>query len=165
MTVTTAKAVVILAAAEVAGAVEIREVEAVIIPVAEVAAEIPEVEAVITPVAEVAVEIPEAGAVVTPEAEVGVTPVVAGAEVVVTLVVGAVETLAAVTKVVRVGVTPVVAAVKIKAADRATREPAIHQSRILTVWLFAAPNKILQILVWMQDNFPAGKAIMAKATR
>ncbi|MBE7432877.1 MAG: hypothetical protein HS100_03095 [Anaerolineales bacterium] len=129
--------------------------------------EIPEVEAVITPVAEVAVEIPEAGAVVTPVAEVGVAVVtpVAGAEVVVTLVVGAVETLAAVTKVVRVGVTPVVAAVKIKAADRATREPAIHQSRILTVWLFAAPNKILQILVWMQDNFPAGKAIMAKATR
>ncbi|MCK6582326.1 MAG: hypothetical protein L6Q49_04415, partial [Anaerolineales bacterium] len=113
----------------------------------------------VTPVAEV-------GVAVTPVAEVGVavTPV-AGAEVVVTLVVGAVETLAAVTKVVRVGVTPVVAAVKIKAADRATREPAIHQSRILTVWLFAAPNKILQILVWMQDNFPAGKAIMAKATR
>lgn len=136
MTVTTAKAV------EVGGA-----------------AEIPEAGAVVTPVAEV-------GAVVTPVAVMGVavTPV-AGAEVVVTLVVGAVETLAAVTKVVRVGVTPVVVAVKIKAADRATREPAIHQSRILTVWLFAAPNKILQILVWMQDNFPAGKAIMAKATR
>lgn len=157
MTVTTAKAVVILAAAEVGGAVEIPEVEAVITPVAEVAVEIPEVGVAVIPVAEVEVAvIPVAVAVVTP---------VAGAEVVVTLVVGAVETLAAVTKVVRVGVTPVVVAVKIKAADRATREPAIHQSRILTVWLFAAPNKILQILVWMQDNFPAGKAIMAKATR